>query len=123
MKTARGAALYIALWSPVAIGFAFALAITDRMTWPRALASGILSALPAAILGLAVLWVCERLPWRETSLSVLIAAHCAGAIVFSSLWCAAILSEIWSGAPRDVVNGFLKEGLAWQLVTGGITYA
>ena len=123
MRTVRRVALYAAIWSPVALGFSFALAVTDRMSWFDALVSGVLSALPAALLGLGVLWLCDRLPWRETTVPVLVAAHLAGAVIFSSLWCAAILTEIWSSAPKSVVDNFLKAGVAWQLVTGAITYA
>jgi len=123
VKTPRAIAVYAALWSPVALGFAFALALTDRLPWPSALLAGVLSALPAAALGLGVIWLCARLPWRETPTARLAAAHVVGAVVFSSLWSAAIVTEIWSGAPREAVNGFLQAGLAWQLVTGAIVYA
>src|SRR5437016_612854 len=35
----RSTLVYAAVWSPVALGFAFALALTERLTWAHALAA------------------------------------------------------------------------------------
>ena len=123
MRTVRVALVYAALWSPVALGFALALALTDRMPWPRALVAGGMSTLPAAVLGLGVIRLCELLPWREGARAPFFLSHALAAIAFTTLWSAAIVSQMWLVAPREEVDKFLELGLAWQLVTGLITYA
>lgn len=124
MRKTRFATGYAAIWLLVAIAFAFALAMNERdMTWPRALVAGVLTALPAAILGLGVLRLCDRFPWRRTSGITLAAVHVAASVAFTTLWSASIVSGMASGAPREAVNAFVHGALAWQLVTGLITYA
>jgi signal transduction histidine kinase len=114
---------YFALWSPVALGFAIALASTQRMTWPQALVAGLMTALPAALLGLGVIQLCNRVPWRDSAIGAFLLVHALAAAAFASLWAASILVQIWIVAPRAELTSFLNQGLAWQLVTGVITYA
>jgi len=123
VRTLRLTLGYLALWSPVALGFAIALASTQRLTWPQALMAGTMTALPAAVLGLAVMRLCDRIPWRDSASAAFFVIHALAAAAYTALWAASILTQIWLVAPRAEVTGFLDQGLAWQLVTGVITYA
>ena len=49
MRWLRATVLHAALWSPVALGFAFALAVDKHMSWGGALLAGIMSTIPAAV--------------------------------------------------------------------------
>ncbi len=114
---------YLALWSPVALGFALAIALTRHVAWPEAFVAGTMSTLPAALLGVAVIRLCQRMPWRESARLAFMVVHAVAAAAFASLWATAILSQMWMAAPRQEVESFLREGFVWQIVTGVITYA
>ena len=123
MTALRRTAAYIAIWSLVALGFAVALATTERLSWPVALTAGVGTALPAALLGLAVLALCERVPLRRTGYGRLLVVHAAAAVAFSALWCGAIAVEMSFGRSREALDDFLRTAVPWQLVMGVVVYA
>src|SRR4051794_12893499 len=116
---------YAGAWSPVALGYALALALGDHLPWPDALLAGTLSTLPAAVMGVGVIALCERLAWPRTARSRVpfVLVHALAALAYATLWAAAIITEMWSAAPASEVRAFLANGFAWQVVTGVITYA
>ena len=122
MRRLRATVLHAALWSPVALGFAFALAVNQHMAWGRALFTGIMSTIPAALLAVPVVRLCDRLPLGPTPPARLAAVHVGAALVFSALWTGAIVLEIGLG-DRRAVRDFVSTGAAWQLVTATIVYA
>jgi len=119
----RRSVVYIALWSLVALGFALALALTERLSWQTALGAGMGTALPAALLGLAVLALCDRVPLRRNRYTTLLVVHAAGAIAYSAIWCGAIVLEMKLGTSPDTLTNFLRLGLPWQLIMGVVVYA
>jgi signal transduction histidine kinase len=111
----------VALPVGIALAFALALAGTDGLGWRRALLAGALSALPVALLGPAVARVAARVPLASGPARALL-VHSAAAIAFSASWAGAIAAEIALFTPRRDLEGFLRYGLAWQLVIGVIVY-
>ena len=123
MTTLRRIVAYVVPWTLVALGFSFALSFTESMTSERALIAGFSSTLPAALLGLAVLALCHRLPLRRTSWARLLTIHGVASVAFSALWCGAIVGEMLLGPPRDTLATFLRNGVPWQLMMGVVVYA
>ena len=123
MRTFRSSVAYFAAWVPVALAFSLALGVTGAVPLGYALAAGMTTTLPAALLGTQVIALCRRLPWTRGRLGVLTLTHGAAAIAFSSLWSATVAAEILGFAPKGELSGFVRDGLAWQFVIGLLTYA
>lgn len=114
---------HLALWTLIALGFAFALAFTEQLAWGAALADGFATVLPAALLALLIPSFCARVPLRRTAPLRLLAVHAIAAGVFSTLWCAAILGEMVLSTSREPLTRFARAGVPWQLVMGIVVYA
>jgi signal transduction histidine kinase len=123
VRIVRPLLVYVALWSPVALGFAVALALTEHLAWPLALTAGTMSTLPGALMGVAVIALCVRLPWRETNRVAFVLVHALTGLAYTAIWSGAIVTEMWLAAPRAETTKFFRDGLAWQLLTGAIVYA
>ena len=113
---------YVALWSPIALGFALALALEEHLQWSLAVVAGVSIALPAAILGLGVIALARKVRDAAMSVGTAVLAHALGCAGYSLLWTASIVTELAMFQGHAVVQGFLRAGFAWQLVMGTIVY-
>ena len=123
VRNLRSVLIYIAAWTPVALGLSFALLITDRIPPGAALGSGFMSTLPAMLLGVPVIALCNRIPWPAPDKWLFILEHVLLAIAFSGIWAATIAAEIVIWAPAGTAQVFLREGIAWQFIMGLFAYA
>lgn len=122
-RTLRFAVVYTAIWTPVALAFSLALNATRVLPLTNALLAGVACTLPAALLGLPVVAFSSRVPPVRLRTLKLVGWHAVAGIGFSSLWALSIivLVRLLSGA--SALHGFLRDGLAWQLLMGVLTYA
>ena len=89
LKSVRGWTLYASAWAPYAASY-FLIFRLKRSAYHQALLDAVLNVLPAALLGVAVFWFAERLPWPKLRHKVLAAAHLAGAVLFALMWWASV---------------------------------
>ncbi len=123
MKNLRWWAWYAAAWLPVWLAISAALLITDRAAAGAALLAGFTSTVPAAILGVPVVWLTRLLPWGATSAWRVCAPHLVGALLYGTLWSATIAVLIRSADSRESFEQFMRFGAAWQVVSGAFAYA
>jgi len=123
MPSLRRTVAYVALWTLVALGFGFALGFSGQMPWGAAMAAGFGTALPAALLALGVIALCERMPLRGAGVARLLVVHTGAAAAFSLAWCGAITAQVALASSPDALADFLRNGMPWQLVIGVIVYA
>jgi hypothetical protein len=122
---------YALAWVPVALVYSLALLLSDRVPGSQALVAGFSSTLPAALLGLGVVALAQRLAWSPAGAVRFLAVHGAAAIAYSVLWLGAIIAQMRPVAPSEAVDAFLRFGAPWQgvfgvlayVVVAGITYA
>jgi hypothetical protein len=119
-RESRWAVVYVAVWLAVAVGFALALGLSDRVPWYKSFFAGIDSAVPAALLGLFVAPATKRFSRATAFVRGLL--HAIAASVFSALWAAAIVGELAIVAGMRNADPFIKNGLAWQFVIGVVVY-
>jgi hypothetical protein len=119
-RESRWVVVYAAVWLAVAVGFALALGLSDRIPWYKSFYAGIDSALPAALLGLFVAPATRRFCGATPFVRGLL--HAISASVFSALWAAAIIGELAMVAGMRNADPFIKNGLAWQFVIGVVVY-
>jgi len=117
------ALLYVTAWSPVALAFAFALAVTTRSSWQGALLAAVTITVPAALLALVFDALVPRLTGPATPRWGSMLVPVLSALAFSALWCAAIVLSMWWFQPPATTRAFLASGMAWQLVMGVVLYA
>lgn len=123
MHTVRSASAYAAAWIPVALAYSLSLGFAGSVPLEYSLAAGAMTALTPALLGVAVIALCRRLPITRARAVPLALIHGAAAIIFSGVWSLAIAAEIYGFAPVNNLRGFVRDGLAWQIVIGLLTYA
>lgn len=118
--------VYAAAWLPYAVTYsAIALALSPQPAW-RVLASTVAVVTIAAVLGLAVLAVPERLSWPPRRPWRFAATHAAAAPAYSIVWTAGVF--VVFSVDLSLVNGHwtpapLASGwVPWQILTGLLVY-
>jgi sensor histidine kinase YesM len=76
---------------------------------------------PAALLGALVWRFAER---QSTSVGRIrfLGKHVAFAVVFAAAWAFSIAGSIYLGAPRSVLDDFLRNAIGWQFLSGLTLY-
>ena len=114
--------LYAAAWTPLAAIYALLIA-EPGVPIPDAIAGSLASVIPAGLLGALVVRLTERITDVNPGRARFLAVHALLALVYASVWCAAIAASIYWGAPREVFRKFIATALGWQFVSGLMLYA
>ncbi|MEP7345040.1 MAG: histidine kinase [Gemmatimonadaceae bacterium] len=115
----RFLALYYACWLPYGIIYGLTLLLQRPESGiADAVATGIWAVGWAGSLGLGVRWAIRRASARRMSKlhSALLFAAIAAAFAVSNT--AGTVLGIWSGAPPDVLESFLKFAVWWDMISG-----
>jgi hypothetical protein len=75
--------LYLLAWCVFTVGFAAVFWVQNRVTTLTSLLSAVRVILPAALLGLGVVRLAERVPLRRP---IAVGTHVVGALVFPAAW-------------------------------------
>ncbi len=114
--------LYAAAWTPLAAIYALLIAQPD-MPVIDAIAGSLASVVPAALLGVGVVRLTERIMDARPGRVRFLAMHTALAVLYGGAWCAAIIASMYWGAPRSVYDAFIRTAAGWQFVSGLMLYA
>jgi len=113
--------VYAAAWLPLAA--IYALLIASRgMTAADALGGSLSSVIPAALLGVVVIRLTERIAASDSGRWRFLILHGVLALGYAAVWCGAIIGSMYWGAPREIVNDFVRNAAGWQFVSGLMLY-
>ncbi len=113
--------VYAAAWLPLAA--IYALLIASRgMTVYDAIGGSVSSVVPAALLGAIVVRLTERIAASDVGRARFLALHGALAVAYAAAWCGAIIASMYWGAPRAIVDDFVRNAAGWQFVSGLMLY-
>ncbi len=125
--TFRNWLIYFAAWIPYALSYVavfFAQSSTVNLFFD--VRTAFLNVIPAAICGVLVVVLCEKLSWSNHRRIWFFPAHFVFAIAFSALWYAAVLLfltvELSFRTGRFSPVSFSGFALQWQLFSGLMIY-
>jgi sensor histidine kinase YesM len=114
--------LYAAAWTPFGAIYALLLMAQGAPLLGAVLGS-IATVVPAALLGGLVWRFAERPTTLASSRLRFLLMHAAFAVVFAAAWTITIVASIYYGAPRSVMEQFLRTAIGWQFLSGLTLYA
>lgn len=121
-RRARFLGFYFAAWTPLTLAYALLIAASEPMPLPAAVLSGLVSVLPAALLGLAAWQLGTRVVWARGRRVRFAVCHVLGAATYAVLWGAAIALEMMLLTPGAAVRTYMRDAFGWQLVMGLLLY-
>jgi signal transduction histidine kinase len=113
--------LYAAAWTPFAILYAVLIAQRGAPA-ADALVGGVMTLLPASLLGALVIELTRRVGGPERGRVRLLTLHTLFAITFAAAWNASIVAMLWWRAPEAVRTDFVENALGWQFLSGLMLY-
>lgn len=125
--TLRGWLIYFAAWIPYALSYvAVFLAQNPNAAVLPEIRTALLNVVPAALCGVLVIKLCEKLSWEESRRAWFFPAHFFIALGFSLLWYAGVLLfltvDLSLRAGRFSPVTFGGYALQWQLFSGLMIY-
>lgn len=120
---------YVAAW--IALGLAFAAMFLLRQQYSAANAANVAAQVivPAAVLGVAVLWFAAKISSSRRGGTVIVAMHVGGSIAFPLAWIALVsaISALRSGAaprlpPEHVIHWHLLSGFAIYFALAAVAH-
>ncbi|HLL81517.1 MAG TPA: hypothetical protein VK420_02655, partial [Longimicrobium sp.] len=118
--------LYAAAWLPMLAAYVAAIMAGGGAAL-ESLVLALHNTLPAALVGIAVVHACARIPWAGGgSRGAFFGVHALLALAYSLAWCGGILAWrtlvelLWTGRARVFTLTF--EELRWQLGAGLMLY-
>src|SRR5438552_11367313 len=124
--------VYSIAWLPLAAGYVRLFVGHLNQTFAEGIRAAIFGVFPAAILGIGVVIICERLPWSIASRVRFLSIHLASSVLYFALWMAttqvlyALDQRIEYGSTRSSLEvlevGFVT-GLLVYVTIAGIVYA
>lgn len=112
--------LYAAAWTPFVALYALMIMRQGAPLF-GALVGSVWNITPAALLG-ALVWRFAERP-GPSSRARFLATHTVLAVAFAAIWALAILASIYIGAPRSILDEFLRNAIGWQFLSGLMLYA
>jgi two-component sensor histidine kinase len=116
MGKARAWLLYALAWVPIALLYTAALA--QEISLARAIPSAIAAVGAAALLGIVVWRVSERVPWSPERAWRFVAIHFLLAIAFVAIWVGTIYLRLWIQGGWELVRHVALEEGGWTGVAG-----
>lgn len=119
----RGAARYVAAWSPLVVVYALLVGASDRLPTSLAILIALQAIGAAAVFGLGVRWYLRRDPWPGHMDAAFLARHAGGALLYSIAWMAFLLGTMRLDATSwRAVFQAAAPWLGWQLFFGVALY-
>lgn len=127
----RTSILYAAAWTVYAVLDALSLYSAGNIGLGTAFISDFLGTVPAAVMGIGVWRLCERLQLTPRNRLRFITIHTLSAILYAVVWGGWTIYQIATYAPPNVLPVFLSSALPWVLfqdvliycVIAGVAYA
>ena len=117
--------IYAAMWLPCGASYVVVFLVTGE-SLGDAIADTIYDVVPAALWGVAVVWVCGRVPWTPRGRVRFFAAQLALAIAYSALWVVsiALVFTIARSMERGTLSFNYLRGWAmqWTVFSGFMLY-
>ena len=117
--------LYAAAWLPYAASFTFVF-ISQGSTWRSALLDTAYNIVPAALLGVAVFRLCERVPWTLHRRRWFFPAQVGFAVLYATLWVAsvsAVFTAVSTLRRGEFTLNYLRSyALNWEFFSGLMIY-
>lgn len=118
--------VYCLAWLPYAVSFV-AIFIQQGTTLGPAIIDGLINVISAAVLGVGVLWLCERLTWSRYKRQWFVPLHLVLAIVYAALWVTAVslVFTVFKSieASRLTIVYLQSYALQWEFFSGLMIYA
>src|ERR1700730_10101786 len=132
-KSFRFWLIYCIAWLPYAASYMMLFVTHLGRTFFEAIKGSVLNVLPAALLGVGVVAVCQRLPWSPNRRYRFLSAHLVFASLYVALWMNAvpflnamgqlIKNGSWSYGGEGSFQGGFFTGLLIYVTIAGIVYA
>lgn len=126
MKAFRFWLVYTLAWLPYAISYV-GIFLQQGSELSSAIEDALVNVISAALLGLAVLWVCRRLPWSRYKRLWFFPLHLALAVAYAAAWVTAVslaFSVLISLRDGRLTFMFLQSyALQWEFFSGLMIYA
>ena len=116
MGKARAWLLYALAWVPIAVLYTAALA--QEITLARAIPAAIAAVGVAALLGIVVWRVSERIPWSPERAPRFLSIHLLLAIAFVAIWVGTIYLRLWIQGGWWLARHVALEEGGWTVVAG-----
>jgi two-component sensor histidine kinase len=116
MGKARAWLLYALAWVPIALLYTAALA--QEITLARAIPGAIAAVSVAALLGIVVWWMSERIPWSPERAWRFLSVHLLLAIAFVAIWVGTIYLRLWIQGGWWLARHVALEEGGWTVVVG-----
>jgi sensor histidine kinase YesM len=113
--------VYSAVWLPYGALYVAIFSLSQGEPLSSSIVSALINVVPAALLGTVVLQVPRVAPWSGSAFRF-IAVHLLGAITFSSLWYAAIVTGLGLRQGLGTMPWFRGAALHWMLFQGILLY-
>lgn len=125
---------YSLAWLPYAAGYVAIFLLVRGAAWPSAFLDSLINVVPAAVLGVAVVWLCGRLAWPQSNRVSFFILHSVVAVAYSLLWFVTLvvalsvqqglargdwLDTLFRGPFRGPVR---SSAMTWQLFQGVLLY-
>ena len=125
-RGARFWLVYGVAWLPYAVSYV-AIFVQQGSSLGDAIADALVNVITAAVLGVGILWVCERLPWSLYKRPWFIPLHVVLAITYAALWVTAVslvFTVITSIQRSKLTIVYLRSyALQWEFFSGLMIYA
>lgn len=117
---------YSLAWLPYFAGYVAIFLLVRSATLTSAVLGSLVNVVPAALLGVAVVWLANRFSWSPTNRPSFFALHAVLAAAYSLLWFLSLMVglSVQEGIERGgwTLTIFRGPVLTWQLLQGALLY-
>lgn len=118
--------VYALAWLPYTASYVVVF-IQQGASLSASIYDALSNVIPAAALGVGVLWLCRRLPWSHYRRPWFFPLHVTLAVLYAVLWVSGVslIFTIWTSIQRGALNlVFLQSyALQWEFFSGLMIYA
>ena len=118
--------VYSLAWFPYAASYV-AVFVQEGSSLPSAISDALSNVVSAAVLGVGVIWLCERLPWALSRKPWFFPLHAGFAIVYAALWVCAVslifTAQVSIESAALTIRYLQSYALQWEFFSGLMIYA
>jgi two-component system, LytTR family, sensor kinase len=118
--------IYAIVWLPYTVSYG-TIFIQQGSSLPAAISDTLTNVLSAALLGLLVLWLCQRLPWSHYRRLWFFPLHACLAVVYAGLWVGAVslVFTLRASIEKGTLTVLFLQSYAlqWEFFSGLMIYA
>jgi two-component system, LytTR family, sensor kinase len=117
---------YSLAWVPYALSYVV-IFVHQGSSLTSAISDTLINIISAAVLGLLVLWLCQRLSWSHYKRAWFFPTHVGLAVVYASLWVAmvSLIFTLWTSLQQGKLTIVYLQSFAlqWEFFSGLMIYA